>query len=54
MVPLGLLPCVLTLQLLEEASPVTRVTYRPRGLGLYKKGVTVAILGDGLQSQEIA
>ena len=51
---LRLLRCVFTLQLLEEASPVTRVTYRPGGLSLYKKGIAIAVLGDGFQSQEIA
>ena len=50
---LRLLRCVFTLQLLEEASPVARVTYWTGGLGLYEKGIAVAILGDGLQSEEI-
>ena len=49
-----LLRCVFTLQLLEEASPIAGVTYRPRGLSLYQKGIAIAILNDGLQPQESA
>jgi len=40
--------------LLKEASLVTGVTYWPRRLSLDKKGIAIAILGDGLQSEEIA
>lgn len=42
-----LLCCVFVLQLLEEASPVTGVTYWPRRLSLYEKGIAIAVLGDG-------
>jgi hypothetical protein len=40
--------------LLEEAGAVACVTDRACGLSLYEKGIAIAILGDGLQSEEIA
>jgi len=52
--PPPLLRRIFAFQLLEEASLVAGVAYWPRGLSLYKKGIAIAILGNGLQSEEIA